>query len=193
MNYLYLLTLRIPVSYPTFPGLIFLLGCQVALTPIMLTWHRYTRRYGHRHIECRYIYKYTAISPVLSFTLMGKYFVCRCIISTYGSALNVLDSWWIRVEWMVEGPMRQCIMCLAWGWQILQISWSEILEGGPSSVFIKSSTWYLEKEMATHSSVLAWRIPGMEEPGGLPSTGSHRVGHNWSNLAATWYWQIPKF
>ena len=42
----------------------------------------------------------------------------------------------------------------------------------------------LEKEMATHSSVLAWRIPGMEEPGGLPSLGSHRVRHNWSNLAA---------
>ena len=38
--------------------------------------------------------------------------------------------------------------------------------------------------MATHSSVLAWRIPGMGEPGGLPSMGSHRVGHNWSNLAA---------
>ena len=36
----------------------------------------------------------------------------------------------------------------------------------------------LEKEMATHSSVLAWRIPGMAEPGGLPSMGSHRVGHN---------------
>ena len=36
----------------------------------------------------------------------------------------------------------------------------------------------LEKEMATHSSVLAWRIPGMGEPGGLLSMGSHRVGHN---------------
>ena len=36
----------------------------------------------------------------------------------------------------------------------------------------------LEKEMATHSSVLAWRIPEMAEPGGLPSMGSHRVGHN---------------
>ena len=35
-----------------------------------------------------------------------------------------------------------------------------------------------EKEMATHSSILAWRIPGTEEPGGLPSMGSHRVGHN---------------
>ena len=36
----------------------------------------------------------------------------------------------------------------------------------------------LEKEMATHSSVLAWRIPGTGEPGGLPSMSSHRVGHN---------------
>ena len=42
----------------------------------------------------------------------------------------------------------------------------------------------LEKEMATHSSVLARRIPGTGEPGGLLSMGSHRVGHDWSNLAA---------
>ena len=42
----------------------------------------------------------------------------------------------------------------------------------------------LEKEMATHSSVLAWRIPGTGEPWGLPSLGSHRVGHDWSDLAA---------
>ena len=42
----------------------------------------------------------------------------------------------------------------------------------------------LEKEMATHSSVLAWRIPGTGEPGGLLSMGSHRVEHNWSDLAA---------
>ena len=42
----------------------------------------------------------------------------------------------------------------------------------------------LEKEMATHSSVLAWRIPGTGEPGGLPSLGLHRVRHGWSDLAA---------
>ena len=42
----------------------------------------------------------------------------------------------------------------------------------------------LKKEMATHSSVLAWRIPGTGEPGGLSSMGSHRVGHDWSDLAA---------
>ena len=42
----------------------------------------------------------------------------------------------------------------------------------------------LEKEMATHSSVLAWRIPGTEEASGLPSMGSHRVGHDLSYLVA---------
>ena len=42
----------------------------------------------------------------------------------------------------------------------------------------------LEKEMATHCSVLAWRIPGTGEPGGLPSMGSHRVRHDWSDLEA---------
>ena len=42
----------------------------------------------------------------------------------------------------------------------------------------------LEKEMATHFIVLAWRIPGMGEPGGLLSMRSHRVGHDWSDLAA---------
>ena len=42
----------------------------------------------------------------------------------------------------------------------------------------------LEKEMATHSTILAWRIPGTGEPVGLPSMGSHRVRHDWSDLAA---------
>ena len=42
----------------------------------------------------------------------------------------------------------------------------------------------LEKEMATHSSILAWRVPGTGEPGGLLSVGSHRVRHDWSDLAA---------
>ena len=45
----------------------------------------------------------------------------------------------------------------------------------------------LEKEMASHSSILAWRIAGTGKPGGLPSIGSHRVGHDWSDLAAAAY------
>ena len=63
----------------------------------------------------------------------------------------------------------------------------------------KSRTWLsnftftfhfhaLEKEMATHSSVLAWRIPRTREPDGLPSLESHRVGHDWSDLAAAAGW-----
>ena len=44
--------------------------------------------------------------------------------------------------------------------------------------------WRLEKETATHSSALAWRIPGTGEPGGLPSMALHRIGHDWSDLAA---------
>ena len=58
----------------------------------------------------------------------------------------------------------------------------------------------LEKEMATHSTVLAWRIPGTGEPGGLLSMGSHRVGHDGSNLAAeslsynvSWFPYAPLF
>ena len=43
---------------------------------------------------------------------------------------------------------------------------------------INNLIYAVEKAMATHSNVLAWRIPGMREPGGLPSMGSHRVGHN---------------
>ena len=50
----------------------------------------------------------------------------------------------------------------------------------------------LEKEMATHFSVPAWRIPGLAEPGGLQSMGSHRVGHDCSDLAAATAFKPPK-
>ena len=74
-------------------------------------------------------------------------------------------------------------------------AWQAVVHGAT-----KSQTWLsdltftfhllaLEKEMATHSSVLAWRIPRTEEPGGLPSMGSHRVGHDWSDLAAA-AWKV---
>ena len=81
---------------------------------------------------------------------------------------------------------------LAW-----KIPWTEE-PGRLQSMGSLSRTWLsnftftfhfhaLEKEMATHSSVLAWRIPGTGKPGELPSMGLHRVGHNWSNLAAYQY------
>ena len=67
--------------------------------------------------------------------------------------------------------------------------WAAVHGVGKSQTWLSDFTFTLpfhalEKEMATHSSVLAWRIPGTEEPGGLPSVGSHRVGHDWSDLAA---------
>ena len=67
-------------------------------------------------------------------------------------------------------------------------------------IFQWDTSSHLKKKMATHSTVLAWRIPETAEPGGLPSIGSHRVGHNWSDAAAaaaaalyiTWpkYWSF---
>ena len=67
--------------------------------------------------------------------------------------------------------------------------WAEVRGVAKSRTRLSDSTFTfhfpaLEKAMATHSSVLAWRIPGTGEPGGLPSMGLHRVGHDWSNLAA---------
>ena len=67
--------------------------------------------------------------------------------------------------------------------------WAAVHEAAKSRTRLSDFTftfhfYALEKEMATHSSVLAWRIPGTGEPGGLPSMGSHRVGHDRSDLAA---------
>ena len=67
--------------------------------------------------------------------------------------------------------------------------WAAVLGVAKSQTWLSDFTFTfhfhaLEKEMATHSSVLSWRIPGTGEPGGLPSMGSHRVRHDWSDLAA---------
>ena len=65
--------------------------------------------------------------------------------------------------------------------------WAAVHEVAKSQRWLSNFTFHfhaLEKEMATHSSVLAWRIPGTGEPGGLPSMGLYRVGHDWSDLAA---------
>ena len=67
--------------------------------------------------------------------------------------------------------------------------WAAVYEVTQSQTQLRKFTFTfhfhaLEKEMATHSSVLAWRIPGTGEPGGLLSMRSHRVGHDWSDLAA---------
>ena len=69
-------------------------------------------------------------------------------------------AWWAAVHWVAKNRTRLCNFTFTFHCRTL------------------------EKEMATHSSVLALRIPGTGEPGGRPSMGSHRVGHDWSDLAA---------
>ena len=80
----------------------------------------------------------------------------------YSCMENTMDgeAWWAAVHGVTEGQTRLSDFSFTFHFHAL------------------------EKEMATHSSVLAWRIPGTEEPGGLPSMGLHRVGHDWSDLAA---------
>ena len=69
----------------------------------------------------------------------------------------------------------------------LWLSWWRICLQCRRPAWVWSLGWEdsLEKEMATHSSVLAWRIPGTGETGGLPSMGSHRVRHNWATFTFT--------
>ena len=96
---------------------------------------------------------------------------------------------WTLTHWGPEKAMAPHSSTLAW-----RIPWAEeaAVHGVAKSRTQLSDFTFtfhfhaLEKEMATHSSVLAWRIPGTAEPGGLPSMGSHRVGHDWSDLAAVY-------
>ena len=87
----------------------------------------------------------------------------------------------LDLSWHLEKAMAPHSSTLAW-----KIPWTEeaAIHGVAKSQTRLSDFTFtfhfhaLEKEMAAHSSVLAWRIPGTGEPGGLPSMGSHRVGHD---------------
>ena len=84
--------------------------------------------------------------------------------------------------------LRDAGLCVELAFSVFDCCWSfenpEILKNKQDCSFRYTSTFkgdYVltaEKEMATYSSVLAWRIPGTGEPGGLPSVGLHRVGHD---------------
>ena len=99
-------------------------------------------------------------------------FFCRILVPLAGEGTgtplqyscleNPMDggAWWAAVHGVTESQTRLSIFTFTFHFHTL------------------------EKEMASHSSVLAWRIPGMGEPRWLPSMGSHRVGHNSSDLAA---------
>ena len=84
--------------------------------------------------------------------------------------------WWHPTPVLLPGKSqgrRSLVGCTPWGH-----------EESDTTEWLHFHFHALEKEMATHSSVLAWRIPGTGKPGGLPSMGLHRVGHDWSDLAA---------
>jgi len=117
----------------------------------------------------------TSSSPVFKYLLYGDYskLVFLALISPlngegngtplqYSCLENPMDGgvWWATVHGVAKGQAQLSDFTFTFHFHAL------------------------EKEMATHSSILAWRIPGTEEPSGLPSTGLHRVGHDWSDLAA---------
>ena len=77
-----------------------------------------------------------------------------------GHGSNLVKEWW-------------------WQWEGRKIGFSCVQLTGFSDGLER------QKAVAPHSSTLAWKIPWTEEPGGLPSMGSHRVGHNWSDLTAS--------
>ena len=128
-------------------------------------------------------------------------------ISTCWTCVDLLDTIWLHLS--PPYAENSGVLCLCRGihlsvclenWQIKRRKkilnlmdggawWAAVHGVAKSRARLSNFTFpfhfhALEKEMATHSSVLAWRIPGTEEPGGLPSMGSHRAGHNWHDLAA---------
>ena len=100
-------------------------------------------------------------------------------------------SWGEKTCHPTMADYNQCLMATHSGTLACKIPWTEepgrlqSVRGVAKSRTLTERLHFhaLEKEMATHSSVLAWRIPGTGEPGGLLSMGSHRVGHNWRDLA----------
>ena len=116
-------------------------------------------------------------------------FVCICVYATLRvqAILNLYPklrgfseyTWrrrWHPTPVLLPGKShggRSLVGCSPWG-----------LEESDTTERLHFHFHALEKEMATHSSVLAWRTPGTGEPGGLPSMGLHRAGHDWSDLAA---------
>ena len=110
--------------------------------------------------------------------------------SPLGSSVHGISH--VRIlEWVAISFFRGIFPTQVSNPHIQQCRWSPALQadslplshqGNPSCCFCPRE--HMEKEMATHSSILAGRILGTEEPSGLPSMGSHRVGHDWSGLAA---------
>ena len=102
-------------------------------------------------------------------------FISRLLVTIYGEGNGNPLQYSCLENPMGGGPWKAAVHGVAKSWTRL------------SDFTFTFHCHALEKEMASHSSVLAWRIRGTAEPGGLPSMGSYRVGHDWSDTAAALY------
>ena len=137
--------------------------------PICLPWSN-----GNRCHDLRFwMLDYKPVFSLSSFTFIKRLFSSSSLLPLGWCHLHIGEGNGTPLQYScLKNPMdRGAGGCGPWG----------CYESGTTK---RLHFHALEKEMATHSSVLAWRIPGMGEAGGLPFMGSHRVGHKWSDLAA---------
>ena len=154
----------------------------------IIVWHPYWKPPNHKttvlFLDCQSCSIDLYVHPMPEPQNLGYHFFILSFEIRKGESLQLFSSL-PRLFWLFWVPCIS-LWILGSACQFLQRSQLGFWYG---LHWICRSVWrglssYLEKEMATHSSVLAWRIPGTGEPGGLPSKGSHRVGHDWSDLAA---------
>ena len=118
----------------------------------------------HREALLNFLVMLVSLSPACSYGL-GEF----CVLSVLPRDIIIWRVFWLHIVYVHSTSLSFLPQFCPFG-----IGHCLFMSLGPC----------LEKAMATHSSDLAWRIPGKVEPGGLPSMGSHRVEHNWSDLAA---------
>ena len=122
---------------------------------------------------------FTLMSTAALFTIARTWKQPRC----------PLTDGWIKKSWYMY-KMEYCLATEGKKFELVLVKWKNLEPVIWCEVSQKEKNKYhilthvLEKAMATHSSTLAWRVPWTREPGVLPSTVSHRVGHDWSDLAA---------
>ena len=169
--------------------------------PLVHFWKVQTISWDHSYSN---IFAYDRMSPLYNMKAMSAFIPADYFLVSFKRALSALCTpvCMLRCVWLFETPrtvahgvtpgsarlpvslgMRQTVwvVLVQWGSQV-----ARVVKNPPSSA---GDPWMgkesLEEGVATLSSVLAWRIPGTEEPGGLQSRGSQRVGHDWSNLVHT--------
>ena len=138
------------------------------------------RLYTSRNISSKWnnrrIYLLNEINEIWDFiwSVANDYWLVICSNIMDDDIASSSVGWWHPTLVLLPGKshgQRSLVGCSPWGRE-------------ESDTTEQLHVHALEKEMATHSSVFAWRIPGTGEPGRLPSMGSHRVRHDWSDLAA---------